>query len=220
MPALMATAPVTPTWLDEALHRLGGVSPSRVVIAGWPCTEERYLEILGQTGRHFELVDGLLVEKTVGIYESRVGFLLGRLLDEYAEKHDLGIVIVETGTVRIVGQVRMPDAAFYPWSQFPGRLLPRAAIHGIPPDLAVEVMSPSNTAAEMERKRRECFAAGTRLVWEVEPELRQARVFTAADTFTVKTLADTLEGEPVLPGFRLPLRELFDRAGAREQPAT
>jgi hypothetical protein len=68
----------------------------------------------------------------------------------------------------------------------------------------------------MERKRRECFASGTILVWEVGPVLRLVRAYTGPDTFHVVNEDGTLEGEPVLPGFRLPLRDLFARVGRFE----
>jgi Uma2 family endonuclease len=84
--------------------------------------------------------------------------------------------------------------------------------------LAVEILSPSNTAEEMARKRREYFAAGTRLVWEVEPELRNVTVYTAPEQSTVVTVDQCLDGGPVLPGFTLSVREWFERAGQRRSP--
>jgi Uma2 family endonuclease len=82
--------------------------------------------------------------------------------------------------------------------------------------LAVEVLSLSNTAGEMARKRDEYFRAGVRLVWEIDPRARTVRAYTAADQFRDLTAADTLSGDPVLPGFTLPLADLFaelDRHG-------
>jgi Uma2 family endonuclease len=84
------------------------------------------------------------------------------------------------------------------------------------PDLAVEVLSPSNTRAEMARKRGEYFRAGVRLVWEIDPRKRGVRVYTAADQFTDLSAGDALDGGTVLPGFTLPLADLFaelDRHG-------
>jgi Uma2 family endonuclease len=73
----------------------------------------------------------------------------------------------------------------------------------------VEVLSESNTADEMARKRREYFAAGVRLVWQVAPLTRTVEVYTAPEQVTVLHEEDTLEGGAVLPGFALPLREFF-----------
>jgi Uma2 family endonuclease len=80
------------------------------------------------------------------------------------------------------------------------------------PDLAAEFLSPGNTAAEMARKRRELFAAGTRLVWEFSADRKTAEVFAdpaRPDARTRLTASDTLDGGAVLPEFRLPLAEVF-----------
>lgn len=61
----------------------------------------------------------------------------------------------------------------------------------------------------MARKRREYFAAGVLLVWEIDPRTRTAAVYTATDRVTVRAEAQTLDGGDVLPGFTLPLRDLF-----------
>ena len=111
------------------------------------------------------------------------------------------------------GQIRMPDVAFVSWSHFPGRMLPAGGILDVTPDLAVEVISPTNTRREMARKRREYFAGGAKLVWQVYPKTQTVEVYTDADTFTTLGEADTLTGDPVLPGFTLPIKRWFDRAG-------
>ena len=86
------------------------------------------------------------------------------------------------------------------------------------PDLAVEILSESNTPAEMERKLREYFAAGTRLVWYADPVARSVTVYTSPEGSTVLREDDTLHGNDVLPGFRLPIREWFERAGELADP--
>jgi Uma2 family endonuclease len=102
------------------------------------------------------------------------------------------------------------------WSHFPGRLLPPGAFLNRAPDLAVEIISPSNTAREMERKRREYFAGGARLVWQVYPATRRVRVYTDPDAVTELGEDETLDGSPVLPGFSLSVRRWFERAGQRQ----
>ena len=67
----------------------------------------------------------------------------------------------------------------------------------------------------MERKLREYFAAGTRLAWLVEPEARVVRVYPSPEACTRLTEADTLTGGEALPGFSLPVRDWFERAGRR-----
>jgi Uma2 family endonuclease len=165
-----------------------------------------------------ELIDGTLVEKTVGFYESRVAVLFSRLLDEFAEQHGLGFVTGEAGMLRVEpGQVRLPDVAFFSWEHFPRRVLPKGQILNQVGDLVVEVLSPGNTRGEMERKRREYFLGGCRLVWEVGPLKKTARVYTAPDESRLVRETGKFDGGEVLPGFELRLAELFRRAGQREE---
>ena len=77
------------------------------------------------------------------------------------------------------------------------------------PVLAVEVLSPSNTRQEMDRKLRDYFAAGVRLVWYVDPVARQVQTFIAVDQSQLLAEADTLTGGTLLPEFAVPLRKLF-----------
>jgi Uma2 family endonuclease len=75
--------------------------------------------------------------------------------------------------------------------------------------LAVEVLSVNNTLKEMERKRKEYFQAGCRLVWEIDPAQRTATVYTSPEDSQVLSESDTLDGGDVLPGFKLPLAQAF-----------
>ena len=83
--------------------------------------------------------------------------------------------------------------------------------------MAAEILSKSNTPAEMKRKRREYFEAGVKLVWLIDPKTRTANVYTAPEEPTFIDRDGVLDGGNVLPGFKLPLAELFARA---EPPAT
>jgi Uma2 family endonuclease len=114
------------------------------------------------------------------------------------------------------GRVRIPDVAFTSWDRMPGRRRPPQPIPTLAPDLAVEILSRSNTVAEMRLKRQDYFAAGVRLVWEVDPEARTVSVYIAPANPTILTETDTIDGGAVLPGFTLSLRDLFgelDRQG-------
>ena len=99
--------------------------------------------------------------------------------------------------------------AFISWSRLPDRRLPAGPVWGLAPDLAIEVLSQGNTEAEMQRKLRDYFAAGVRLVWYVDPATRSAWAFTAVDQVAELTEEQGLSGGDVLPGFELPLRDLF-----------
>jgi Uma2 family endonuclease len=214
-------APPQPVFetVADLLHQLGDVPPERVLwdpIPGTATEADVIRHVDGDNKRLVELVDGTLVEKTMGAYESRVGGVLFRLMDAFAEELDLGLCYPADATLRVLPkQVRLPDVSFVPWSKLPNRELPAESIAGLVPDLAAEVLSKSNTRREMERKRRDYFTAGVRLVWQIDPDSRTARVYTAAEQYTDIPQDGVLDGADVLPGFKLPLAQLFDRAGKR-----
>jgi Uma2 family endonuclease len=107
------------------------------------------------------------------------------------------------------GLVRIPDVSFLRWDRFPNRQVQPDPIPNLVPDLAVEILSPGNTDAEMEQKLRDYFNSGTQLVWFVDPRQRIVTVYTAPDQSLVLREDQTLGGGAVLPGFTLPQRELF-----------
>jgi Uma2 family endonuclease len=173
-------------------------------------------EDLLAAGAICELVDGVLVERAMAYYESRLAAVLIHFLESFLDTHDVGIVLGADGMMRIdVGKIRIPDVAFYSWAHFPNRILPREAILSVVPDLAVEVYSEGNTAQEMERKRGEYFDGGATLVWIAYPETRTVEVYTGITQLTTLSETDTLDGGTVLPGFTLSIRSWFERAGKR-----
>jgi Uma2 family endonuclease len=218
------TKPTPPAFdlFSELWDSLGRIPPERIRMRPAPgtATEEDVIAAESRYNRLCELIDGTLVEKTVGWHESRVGSLLSRFLDTFAEEHDLGFTFGADGMIRVEpGQVRMPDVSFVLWSHFPDRVLPVGEqILDLVPDLAIEVLSPSNTKAEMERKRREYFLGGCKLVWEIDPIKKTARVYTAPDESKLIRESGKLTGGEVLPGFELSLAELFARAEGRAKP--
>jgi Uma2 family endonuclease len=170
------------------------------------------LALQERTGRLFELVQGVLVEKIMGYPESSLAVRLIVMLGNFVEENDRGNIAGPDGAVRLFsGLVRIPDISFISWDRLPGRQIPSEPILGLVPDLAVEVLSPSNTAEEMERKLGEYFLAGVRLVWLVDPAQRTVRVYTSPEQFVVLTEGDTLDGDSVLPGLALPLKQIFAR---------
>jgi Uma2 family endonuclease len=224
----MATIPSIPPpfpddWtIADMLAELGDVPVRRVRLVPLPgtATERDLLEIHARTGRACELIDGVLVEKTMGYRESLLSGAIIDYLRQYVRPRRLGIVLGEAGPLRILPhQVRMPDVCFIRYDRFPGGKLPQVQIPAVAPDLAVEVLSPDNSAGEMQRKLRDYFTAGVRLVWYVDPATRTARAYTAPDQCALLSEADTLSGGDVLPGFQLSLRDLFAEAEAEAGPA-
>lgn len=166
--------------LADLLEELGSIPPSRVRRYPPPglATERDVNARPDGVKRLCELIDGTLVEKPMGFVEARMASLIIHFIECFLESHDLGIVVGPDGTVRIApGLVRVPDVSFISWQNFPDRRLPTEAVPDLVPDLAVEVLSESNTRQEMDRKLREYFAARVRLVWIVDPRTRSASVF-------------------------------------------
>lgn len=200
--------------MADLLKRLGGVSPRRIRVRPSPgrATEQDVLDIERREGRLYELVDGVLVEKVMGYAESSLAIDLLLLLSSFLQEHDLGNLAGPDGSLRpIPGCVRMPDISFVSWDRLLDRSIPQKAILDMAPDLAVEVLSSGNTKGEMALKIREYFLGGTRLVWVVDPKKRCVRVYTAPDESRLLTEGQTLEGGDVLPGLKIPLRQLFAR---------
>lgn len=204
-------SPSTTITLTE-LVRLFGPMPAwriRSIPAPGTATEPDVVEIERSENRLCELVDGVLVEKVVGFYESILAIALARRLGDFVEAHNLGVVTGEGGMVRLFpGLVRIPDVAFASWKEFPEGVTDEP-VPEIVPDLAVEVLSEGNTKQEMDRKLSDYFDAGVRLVWLVEPRKKTVEVFSAKDASIVLDENATLTGGEVLPGFSLPLKSLF-----------
>jgi Uma2 family endonuclease len=209
--ALTSTAAIET--LADLLEQLGSIAPERVRFRPAPgtATEEDILAIRNSPERRLcELVDGVLVEKAMGLRESYLASVLITILVTFVRPRNLGLVTAPDGTMRLApGLVRIPDVAFISWDRLPNRRVPTEPIPDLAPDLAVEVLSVGNTPGEMARKRQDYFAAGVHLVWQVEPSTRTVEVFTTLDQSTVLHEDQILEGSTVLPGFTLPLQELF-----------
>jgi Uma2 family endonuclease len=202
------------TWsVGDLLNHLGGIPPERVRLDPQPgtATEQHVTKFNDHEDRLYELVDGVLVEKVLGLQKSYVGVEIGSELGTFVEQHDLGIIVGAGGTMRLrPGLVRMADVAFISWERLPGKRVPAESIPDLAPDLAVEVLSDGNTKQEMERRFKDYFLAGVRLVWYVDLRTRTAEVYTSPDQGVTITGGQSLDGGDVLPGFRLRLRSVFD----------
>lgn len=205
--------------LADLVKQLGGIPLGR--IRAWPApgtaAEADLLDDPGDDRKLCELIDGTLVEKPMGAYESLLAGVLIQLLRNFLDDHDLGTILAPDGTLRLApGLVRLPDVCFISWERIPGDEFPTEPMPDLVPDLAVEVLSKGNTKKEMERKLAEYFAAGCRLAWLLDPKSRTVRVHTSPTEFRLLGEEDTLDGGDVLPGFQLPIREWFERARRRQ----
>lgn len=201
----------------ELLHALGDIPPSRVRLNPPPgqATEADLLRLNDRKESLYELVEGTLVEKAMGYAEGHLATRLSYFLLSFVLPRDLGDVTGGDTTHRLMaGLVRLPDVSFTSWDRLPGRRVPLdKAIPDVAPNLAVEILSRKNTRAEITRKLKEYFLAGTLLAWVIDPRKRTVHVYTAPDHFKILTADHSLDGRDVLPGFALPLRELFAMLG-------
>ena len=198
--------------LDDVQRRFADYAPSRVRLRPAPgtATKQDLLDVDRTEGKLCELIDGTLVEKTVGFREAFLATYLIRILGPFVDANDLEILVGADGTVELFpGQVRIPDVAFYSWGKLPGRKIPTDPFPELAPDLAVEVLSRSNTRGEMQAKLKDYFFAGVRLVWFVDPVAETVEVYTSPDALTTLKARETLAGGEVLPGFAVPVATLW-----------
>jgi Uma2 family endonuclease len=198
--------------MAERLQELGGITAERVRTTPAPGTAS--LDDLIQFNDHSkplcELIDNTLVEKAVGFEASVVAATIIRTLGEFVSRQRLGIVSGADGMFRLLpSSVRGPDVAFLSRNRFPGGEFPQSAYPNLAPDLAVEVLSPGNTKAEMMRKRIEYFHSGVRLVWIVDCRSRSVAVYTSPVDVTVLGEEATITGGDVLPEFTCAVADFF-----------
>ena len=202
----------------ELAERFGDVPLWRVVLDPEPgtATVRDVDRVKRETGRVCELIDGTLVEKGVSFESEAMALELGVLLRNAIRGKKLGWIVGSQGFLRLSGgRLRAADAAFVGEHQVPSGRLPGPSTGGpaypeLFPDLAVEILSPSNTRGEMLQKRRDFFAAGTRLVWQIDPEAGTCEVYTRPDEPDATVRSDeNLDGGTVLPGVSIPLADVL-----------
>ena len=162
-------------------------------------------------GSRIELSKGELVPMTpVGWRHGRIVVRLARMLDEYVEKRKLGNVSTEVGfrLSRNPDTVRAPDVAFVTKERIPAGMLSEKFVE-FPPDLAIEVLSPEDTAREVLRKVEEYLAAGVTLVWVVDPGTETVTVYRSLQDVKIFSADQELDGGEVVPGFRIKVVEVF-----------
>lgn len=174
-------------------------------------TADELLRLPADGMRH-ELVQGEMT--TMAPAGAEHGFIAAELaasLSGYARRHDLGRVFAAETGFRIASDpdtVRAPDVAFVSASRLAETGIPRGFWPGAP-DLAVEVLSPSDSYAEMEAKVYDWLDAGAQMVWIVNPKTRSITTYDAKGEVRVFRAKDTLDGAEVLPGWRITVGEVF-----------
>ena len=171
------------------------------------------LYTLPEDGMKYELQGGMLVSEPLpGSRHGRVATRMAALLDAHVRRSRLGVVFSnDSGFIlsRSPDTVRGPDVAFVSRERFAGSENLVGAFPG-PPDLAVEVLSPSNTPSAIHAKVGDYLAAGARCVWVIDPEAEAVVVYRSLLLPRTLTETDLLDGEDVVPGFRAAVLELFE----------
>ena len=156
----------------------------------------------------------------MGAYEVRLATLLAARIETFAQQHQLGRALQEMlfDLTVATGRKRRPDVAFVSFDRWPlTRRIPRTEAWEVVPNLAVEVVSRSDSVDYIVDKVAEYFHAGVERVWVVFPSQEQVYVYDSPTSVRILTRTDELSGDPILPHFRLPLVELFEDATAGEK---
>ncbi len=164
-------------------------------------------------GMRRELVKGEMREMPpAGALHGKAAMGIGRILGNYVQENELGEVpAAETGFIiaRNPDTTRAPDTGFISKERIPSSG-PPDGYWELAPDLAVEVVSPNDTATEVQEKVREWIEAGVRLVWVVYPKTREVVVHKSLKDISTLTEGESLRGDDVLPGFECPVKEIFE----------
>lgn len=163
-------------------------------------------------GNQYELVEGrLLCMGGTSTRPAAVAFNIGLEVGGFVKQHRLGLCGGADWGMLLTSKpdtVRVPDVAFVRADRIPPSGLPNGFWPGAP-DLAVEVRSPSNRFPDILRKIADYLDAGTRLVWQIDPERRTAMAFREEGITAVAGADGVLDGEDVLPGFSLSLAQIW-----------
>lgn len=166
---------------------------------------QAFTELPENKNRLFELIDGEIVERAASFTPSKIAIRIGRFIGSFAD--ELGYVTGADGTY-VLSETHsfMPDVGYISKISLPQE--PEREVYG-PPDLAIEVKSPTDSKREMRLKVEDYLRFGTKLVWLVFPEERRVEVYEPDQDVLELDINDTLNGGDVLPGFTLPVRDIF-----------
>jgi Uma2 family endonuclease len=150
-------------------------------------------------------------EELSSLENGAIGIRLGRYLDICVEENSLGLVCNSQTTFRFIGDkpTRLPDLSFVSRARLPQRIDQNADFS---PDLIVEVLSKGDDVSEIDKKILQYQRSGVRLIWVIHPVIQAIDVYRLQDGLKLQRLLidDELDGEDVVPGFRLKISRLFD----------
>jgi Uma2 family endonuclease len=171
-------------------------------------TEEDLLAV-PEDGQKHELVDGEIRVSPAGARHGQVSVKLTVRLASFVEERGLGYVFESSTGFRLPnGNVRLPDVAFVARGRFEGEDVP-VGFSPIPPDLAIEVLSPADRPRAVMDKVGEYLGAGVRLVWVIDPARERATVYRSPTEVRTIQADGLLDGEDVVAGFSCPLASIL-----------
>lgn len=159
--------------------------------------------------RILELIDGEIVEKMPGFEPSEIAITIAFYIKLFLQKFPLGYITgADGGYVMSPRNVFIPDVGYISKERLPERPSREAPV---PPDLAIEIKSPSDSKRKMRRKAKRYLDFGTRLVWLVFPKEQTIEVYAINEEMRVIGMDGMLDGGEVLPGFTLNVKDVFSR---------
>ena len=161
----------------------------------------------------YEVIEGVRAEREpMGAFETVLASWLCHLINTFAVGRKLGLAVNEVLFILDVHRDlrRRPDVAWVSYARWPEPVVARTAAWNVIPDVAVEIVSPTHLAEEIDNKITDYFQAGVRLVWVFYPDSGRVYVYQSPTQVTVSERTDTFDGGEVLPGFRLPIAQLYE----------
>lgn len=197
-------------------------------IAGWKNVMESTVLTPSQAAvpehdndQMYEVLDDQVVELApMSAYAVWIATVLTRHLGIFLMQHPLGEAVQEMlfDLSPAMRRKRRPDVAFVSYDRWPRqRRIPHTEAWTVVPNLAVEVISPTDRGEDVLEKMTEYFRVGVECVWVIFPSQAQVYVYTAPTQVSILSRTDDLRGEPALPHFRLPLATLFDDVAETER---
>ncbi len=173
-------------------------------------TEESLEQLASETDKQYELVNGEPKEKeSEGMEHSYIAATLTGELRTHVKLKKLGVILESSGSFRMLaGNIRKPDVSFVIKERITEKRPSFTAFEGAP-DLAIEVISPTDIWWEIMQKLDEYFSSGCRLVWLISPLDQRVLVYRQEQRSQILELGDLLNGEEVVPGFSMPVADLF-----------
>src|SRR5919198_3308935 len=160
----------------------------------------------------YEVIDGTrIAREPMGAFETVLASWLCHLINSFASGKKLGLAVSEVLFVLNATRNlnRRPDVAFVSYARWPTSVVAREPAWNVVPDLAIEIVSPSNLAEEIDRKITDYFQSEVRLVWVFYPDSGRVYDYQSPTHVSILERTDTLDGGEVLPGLQLPIAQLY-----------